>query len=49
MNNWPAECIGIKESFTSWLTENDETTLEEEGEDILDGLEVLRDEKEEGV
>ena len=49
VNNWPTECKDIKESFTSWLLENDEATLEEEGEDILDGLEVLREGKEEGV
>ena len=49
VNNWPAECKEIKESFTSWLMENDETTLVEEGEDILDGMEVLRDGNEGGV
>ena len=33
----------IKEAVLDWMTTNDEDTLVEEGEDILDGLEVMED------
>ena len=39
----------MKESLKDLLIENDETTLIEEGEDILDGLELMMDNKEEGM
>ena len=32
---------GIKEALLDWMLENEEETLVEEGEDILDGLEIL--------
>ena len=34
---------GILESVLDWMIENDEVTLVEEGEDILDGLEMMED------
>ena len=37
LNLWPKECGNMKESLKDLLIENDETTLIEEGEDILDG------------
>ena len=49
LNLWPKECGNMKESLKDLLIENDETTLIEEGEDILDGLELMMDNKEEGM
>ena len=41
MNGWQSECKNMRESIVEWLSENEETTLIEEGEDILDGLEMM--------
>ena len=49
INMWPNYGDNIKESLVDWLTENDETILIGEGEDILDGLELIMDNKEEGI
>ena len=49
VNLWHSDCDNMKESLKDWLVENDETTLIEEGEDILDGLELMMDNKEEGM
>ena len=49
VNLWPKECGNMKESLKDLLIKNDETTLIEEGEDILDGLELMMDNKEEGM
>ena len=46
LNLWPKECCNMKESLKDLLIENDETTLIEEGEDILDGLELMMNNKE---
>ena len=46
LNLWPKECGNMKESLKDLLIKNDETTLIEEGEDILDGLELMMDNKE---
>ena len=34
---------GVKLALIEWMVENDESTLMEEGEDILDGLELMAD------
>ena len=42
MANWmEEENQEIKESLMDWMLDNDELTLVEEGEDILDGLEMM--------
>ena len=33
----------VKEAILDWMIENKETTLTEEGEDILDGVEVMEE------
>ena len=33
---------GVKESLIDWILENEVSTLVEEGEDILDGLEMMQ-------
>ena len=32
VNNWSGECVNMKVSLLEWITENDETTILEEGE-----------------
>ena len=49
MNGWPSECKNMRESIIEWLSENEETILIEEGEDILDGLEMMAENNEEGM
>ena len=44
MATWPEESTNIKESLMGWMVENENLTLVEEGEDILDGLETIHDE-----
>ena len=38
---WPDEAQEVKEELMEWMTENEITTMVEEGEDILDGLEAM--------
>ena len=44
MIDWLQEDRGaeVKESLVDWLLENDELTLVEEGEDIVDGMKTMR-------
>ena len=39
--SWPMESKNIKQSLWEWMAENEEMTLVEEAEDILDGLEAM--------
>ena len=39
----------VKEALVDWMTENETTTMVEEGEDILDGLEAMLVEGTSGV
>ena len=43
MLDWNKEEGGkdVKEALVDWLIENDESTMVEEGEDIVDGLETM--------
>ena len=47
--SWPKESDEIKTEILNWIEENEEITLMEEGEDILDGLETMLTEKGSGV
>ena len=38
---WPKESLNIKQALWEWMAENEELTLVEEAEDILDGLEAM--------
>ena len=49
MADWSDEAIEVKEAILDWLTENEVSTLVEEGEDILDGLESLNSRGMDGV
>ena len=48
MATWPEESTNIKESLMGGMVENENLTLVEEGEDILDGLETMNVEDEGG-
>ena len=48
-NIWPDGSMTIKEALWSWIAENEVVTLVEEGEDILDGLEAMLTEEDNGV
>ena len=48
-NSWAEKSKSIKDEIITWMWENDETTLVEEGEDILDGLETMVREEDSGV
>ena len=41
MRGWTSKGEYIKTALLEWIAENEETTLMEEGEDILDGLEMM--------
>ena len=45
MSTWPGDCESIREALMSWMVENKDVTLIEEGEDILDGLEAMHAEE----
>ena len=40
-DGWTEDAKYIKEALIEWMTENEVTTMVEEGEDILDGLESM--------
>ena len=46
---WKEETMYIKESLVAWMAENEISTLIEESEDILDGLETMLAEEGSGV
>ena len=46
---WPEGSQGIRKDVLEWIEENEMTTMVEEGEDILDGLESMLEEGGSGV
>ena len=49
MEGWKGEARYIKAALLEWMVENEETTMMEESEDILDGLESMLTEEGSGV
>ena len=48
-DGWTEDAKYIKEALIEWMTENEVTTMVEEGEDILDGLESMLTEEGSGA
>jgi hypothetical protein len=49
VKGWESEAEYIKDALLEWMVKNEETTMMEEGEDILDGLESMLTEDGSGV
>ena len=49
MRGWTGKAEYIKTALLEWRAGNEETTLIEEGEDVLDGLESMLEEDDSGV
>ena len=49
IEGWKQEASFLKEALTEWIVEDEIETLIEEGEDIIDGIEAMKVNKEPGI